>query len=161
MTDRQQHATRRPASTVVESFSADLDSMFGLREGAEGSARANPSGLVNVDELEQTVEDKKQVVTEASSQLQALEARLRDAEQRLARAKGGDSEKQAMSGATGASPLARKPTPPADRSPAGSRPQNTREDTQTLMARMPGAMPQTPREHSGSNDYVMVNDSGS
>lgn len=166
-------------STIVQSFSADLDSMFGLGSG-------EPS--VGVDHLEQTVEEKyvrlyarpkalcltarrKQVVTSASTELQKLEAKLRETEQRLAQVARGSSpqrqantgaprsypeKQQAMSGAPGPSPLAQKPTYPADRPPTGSRPQATREDTRTLMAGMPGAMPETPRQYSGSNDYVMV-----
>ena len=99
---------------------------------------------------------RKQVVTEASTELQALEARLRDAEHRIAKAKGSDSEQQATDGAAGASDSTRGHTASADQTPISVRPQNRREDTQTLMARMPGALPQTPIETSASNDYVMV-----
>ena len=45
-------------SNVVDSFSADLDSTFGLRESAVTVTAANRGDVVNVDELEQTVEEK-------------------------------------------------------------------------------------------------------
>lgn len=111
-------------------------------------------------------------MTSGHQELQELEARLRETEQRLARVSRGNSparpantavpritsdKQQVSGGATGTSPLAQKPTYPADRPPTGGRPQNVREDTQNLMAGMPGAMPQTPgQQYSGSSEYVMV-----
>ncbi|EMC95054.1 hypothetical protein BAUCODRAFT_25176 [Baudoinia panamericana UAMH 10762] len=117
-----------------------------------------------VGQLEQTVEAKKQTVTSSTQQLQELEARLRETEQRLAQVYGGSSPlkqpgvassvpgrlqaQQASSGAAAASSA--EPS-------AARRPQNAREDTQTMIAGMPGALPQTPRGYSsGSQEYVMV-----
>lgn len=119
--------------------------------------------------------DRKQNVSSAAEQLQELEAKLRETEQRLARVSRQSSpsrqantavprshaepqqQQQAMSGAMGSgkSPLAQKPTYPEDRPPTGGRPQNVRGETETLMAGMPGGLPQTPVQHNGS-EYVMV-----
>ncbi|KAF2768209.1 hypothetical protein EJ03DRAFT_328573, partial [Teratosphaeria nubilosa] len=143
----------RPSSTIVQSFSADLDSMFGL------------GGPVNVGQLEQTVEEKKQGLSDADRQLQELEAKLRETEQRLAQVSRGNSPaRQTDAGAVrsappipqqsghsqaSTSPLAQRPVFPADRPPTG------REDTaQNFGSHMAGGMPGTPR--AASNDYVMV-----
>ncbi|TKA32918.1 hypothetical protein B0A50_01144 [Salinomyces thailandicus] len=155
----------RPESTLVQNFSADLDSMFGLGEGPA------------VGQLAENVQQKQQTVTTASTELEKLEAKLRETEQRLAQARGDSpSRAQANSGAprsssnsaepttnttnhAGASqtPAQHQQTHAADWPPAGGRPQPSREDTKTLMAGMPGALPETPRrEYSGSNEYVMV-----
>ena len=118
-------------------------------------------------------------MTSSHQQLQELEAKRRATEHRLSQVSRGNSPaRQANVGAprtaveqpppaqpatttTGASPLAQKPTYPADRPPTGdTRPQNTREDTQTIMSGMPGAMPQTPRQYSNTGDYVMVDRNG-
>ncbi|KAK4548037.1 hypothetical protein LTR36_010757 [Oleoguttula mirabilis] len=131
-------------STIVQSFATDLDSMFGLSSGAVPA-----SSDQGVGQLEQNVEEKKQTVTEASRDLQALEAKLREMEAKLAQVSRGSSpQRQANAGLAKSNP---------DKQ---SRPQNTREDTETLMAGMPGAMPPSPRQYSGSNDYVMVDRNG-
>ncbi|KXL48878.1 hypothetical protein M433DRAFT_141878 [Acidomyces richmondensis BFW] len=153
---QQGHGHHRHESTLVQSFSADLDSMFGL---------GGPVG-----ELEQTVEEKKQGLNSASNELQQLEARLRETEERLAKVSRGNSparpvqpntslprsnpdkqlsQQQALPGATGTSPLAQKPLYPADRPPTAH------EDAQTILSKMPGVMPPTETPPSG-NDYVMV-----
>lgn len=115
-------------------------------------------------------------MTSTQQQLEELEAKLRETEHRLAQVSRGnsparqantgvprtspDKQSQSVPGAAAiTSPLANKPTFPADRPPtADSRPQNTREDTANAMvAGMPGGMPQTPsRGYSGSSEYVMV-----
>ncbi|KAK4555553.1 hypothetical protein LTR86_007306 [Recurvomyces mirabilis] len=160
-------AAAQPPPSIVQSFSADLDSMFGLES--------------DLGQLEQTVEAKKQTVTSSHQQLQELEAKLRATEHRLSQVSRGNSPaRQANVGApriaveqpqvpqptstattTGVSPLTQNPAYPADRPlTGGSTPQNTREDTQTLMSGMPGAMPQTPRQYSNNGDYVMVDRNG-
>ncbi|KAI7198108.1 hypothetical protein KC343_g15072 [Hortaea werneckii] len=185
MAGEQNNSSVRPdESTVVQSFSADLDSMFGLGEGPA------------FGQLAQDVQQKQQTVTSASSELEKLEAKLRETEQRLAAATGGTSSsgrtpapntgaprssqppnpRQATSGAA-APPAPSGPPPPppphqqqpqqqqqqtppyaTERPTPGSRPQQpAREDTQTLMSHVPGGLPETPRrEYTGSNEYVMV-----
>ncbi|KAI6863584.1 hypothetical protein KC343_g3516 [Hortaea werneckii] len=183
MAGEQNNSSMRPdESTVVQSFSADLDSMFGLGEGPA------------FGQLAQDVQQKQQTVTSASSELEKLEAKLRETEQRLAAATGGTSSsgrtpapntgtprssqppnpRQATSGAAAAPPAPSGPPPPppphqqqqqqqtppyaTERPTPGSRPQAPREDTQTLMSHVPGGLPETPRrEYTGSsNEYVMV-----
>ncbi|KAI7225042.1 hypothetical protein KC330_g9204, partial [Hortaea werneckii] len=76
MAGEQNTSVRPDESTVVQSFSADLDSMFGLGEGPA------------FGQLAQDVQQKQQTVTSASSELEKLEAKLRETEQRLAAARG-------------------------------------------------------------------------
>lgn len=114
-------------------------------------------------------------MTSGQTELEQLEARLRETEQRLAKVSRHNSPSR--SGNTGATtesprdasqqqqthPFAQRPTFPDDRPPTGaSRPQVDREDTQQLMQGMPGAMPQTPKERTnGREDYIMVDKGGS
>ena len=118
--------------------------------------------------------NRKANVTSGQSELEKLEAKLRETEQRLAKVSRGNSPaRQADSGAinrenvpiAGSStqrqehPFAQRPTYPDDRPPTGaSRPQTQRETTQEMMANMPGAMPQEPEQSNGRDDYVMVDD---
>jgi len=64
----------RPQSTIAIQFMSELDSLFKL----DG----------DLDTLDKTVHQKKQAVTTQTQELQALEARLRAAEERLQQAKG-------------------------------------------------------------------------
>ncbi|GAB1736425.1 hypothetical protein NU219Hw_g7575t1 [Hortaea werneckii] len=187
MAGEQNTSSVRPdESTVVQSFSADLDSMFGLGEGPA------------FGQLAQDVQQKQQTVTSASSELEKLEAKLRETEQRLAAARGTSpgrtapntgaprsqpphpSPRQATSGASAAAPPAPSGPPPPppphqqqqqqqqqanpyandERGGSSTRPHAPpREDTQTLMSHVPGGLPETPRREytgGGSNEYVMV-----
>ncbi len=106
---------------------------------------------------------RKQNVTSGHQQLQELEARLRETEERLARASRGSSPaRQADTGAPMAEDTQQQhrmgtPRSSSLRSPPVVRPQAAaREDTTRLMGGMPGALPQTPMEHSGKSEYVMV-----
>jgi len=115
-----------------------------------------------------TIEIRKKDVSNNQSELELLEAKLRETEQRLAKVSRQNSpSRQANTGAPrthlpsdgqsdnrAAHPLAQKPTYPADRPPTGSR-----QDTQAMMQGMPGALPTTPAPMgSGREDYVMVDD---
>ena len=117
--------------------------------------------------------NRKQNVSSGQSELEKLEAKLRETEQRLAKVSRQNSpSRQADTGAakekvpTGQTPtkqthpLAQRPTYPDDRPPTGkSRPQTERENTQEMMSRMPGAMPEEPASN-GRDDYVMVDNRG-
>nr|POE46906.1 hypothetical protein CFP56_00238 [Quercus suber] len=163
----QSRRAHRPESTIVQSFSADLDSMFGLNS--------------EVDDLQQTVERKKSTVSSSERELLELEARLRETEERLARVS--NSRHASPSRAppppppTSAPPpqpqqhpLAQRPTYPDSRPPTAPRPQSQRApDTQTLMQGMPGALPpdnpppEPPKYATSSgtaNEYVMVERGG-
>ncbi|KAI7154217.1 hypothetical protein KC349_g7783 [Hortaea werneckii] len=172
MAGEQNTSVRPDESTVVQSFSADLDSMFGLGEGPA------------FGQLAQDVQQKQQTVTSASTELEKLEAKLRETEQRLAAARGtspgrtapntgaprSQPPRQATSGANPPAPSGPPPPPPPHQQQqqqqanpyanerGSSRPQAPREDTQTLMSHVPGGLPETPRREytGGSNEYVMV-----
>ncbi|KAF2130809.1 hypothetical protein P153DRAFT_275543, partial [Dothidotthia symphoricarpi CBS 119687] len=64
----------RPQSTIALNFMSELDDLFRL----DGS----------LDTLDKTVHEKKQAVTTQTQELEALEAQLRAAEERLNQAKG-------------------------------------------------------------------------
>ncbi|EMF17512.1 uncharacterized protein SEPMUDRAFT_146511 [Sphaerulina musiva SO2202] len=144
----------RPESTIAQTFAADLDSMFGLGE---------------VDELSKTIEQKKSTVTTGQQQLQELEARLRETEQRLAKvsrqsspARPTDpalskphSEDIPTAGAAISSPLTQRPLYPDDRPPTGDRPPSKRADPSPRVSSL-----QTPQQFNGSNEYVMVDRNG-
>ncbi|KAK5175019.1 uncharacterized protein LTR77_000155 [Saxophila tyrrhenica] len=160
----------RVTSTVAQSFADDLDSMFGLgmggssvrtTEGAAPAAEGSGNGE-GLNTLSETVEAKKEKVTSGQTELEKLEARLRETEQRLAKVSRQNSPSRPANGGAAsdgsdkqAHPFARRPTYPDDRPPTGasSRPTAERENTTEMMKGMPGGMPQTP---SGRDDYVMV-----
>lgn len=124
---------------------------------------------------------RKRNVSNSAKELEELEARLKETEQRLAKVSRNSSpsrsgqpqpaantsasrQQQATeAGASRLSPLGQVPTYPADRPPTGGggRPQAGRGETKEMMSNMPGQMPETPRTHSGrGDDYVMVDRSG-
>lgn len=110
---------------------------------------------------------RKKELTTGQSELEQLEAKLRETEQRLAKASRGNSPARAAAqqqpqantslprdrSDRQAHPLAQKPTYPDDRPPTGPR-----QGTQEMMSNMPGAMPETPGQYNGREDYVMVDD---
>ena len=113
--------------------------------------------------------DRKANVSSGQSELEKLEAKLRETEQRLAKVSRQNSpSRQAATGASRETvpanepakrqshPLSQRPTYPEDRPPTGGRPQTQRENTQEITARMPGAMPETPDQVNVREDYVMV-----
>jgi hypothetical protein len=116
----------RPQSTVALNFMTELDSLFKL----DG----------DLDTLDKNVHQKKQAVSTQTQELEALEARLRAAEDRLKQAKTDspprrkDGQDKAQTGGP-ASPLAQK---------------NTQR-----MGNTAGALPETPSSQN-SADYVLV-----
>ncbi|KAF1944212.1 hypothetical protein EJ02DRAFT_452585 [Clathrospora elynae] len=119
---------KRPQSTIALNFMSELDNLFKL----DG----------DLDTLDKTVHQKKQAVSTQTQELEALEARLRAAEERLNQAKGSspprrkDSQRRtpvqgAFSDQDANSPLAQKTTS------------------------IPGALPETPTSTT-SADYVLV-----
>lgn len=110
--------------------------------------------------------DRKSTVTTGQQQLQELEARLRETEQRLAKvsrqsspARTGDNGvskthsegNQAADGAGRPSPLSQRPVYPDDRPPTGDRPSSKRAEPSPRVSSL-----QTPQQFNGSNEYVMV-----
>ncbi|KAI5369587.1 hypothetical protein Slin15195_G004620 [Septoria linicola] len=152
--EEEQPRRARPESTIAQSFAADLDSMFGLGE---------------MDTLSRTIEEKKSTVSTGQLQLQELEARLRETEQRLAKVSRQNSparraeigapntatdDNQTADNAARPSPLAQKPIYPADRPPTADRPPSTRADAKNIVSNVPQ------QQYNGSNEYVMVDRSG-
>lgn len=109
---------------------------------------------------------RKQTLTSKAAELEELEAKLRDAEERLAKSRNASPARQANVGAHRSAnpqqptelgqktghPLAQQPSYPPDRPPT------QRENTQALMSGMPGHMPPpTPQEFgAGREEYVVV-----
>ncbi|THZ90508.1 hypothetical protein D6C82_10417 [Aureobasidium pullulans] len=140
-------------SIAARNFSDDLDSLFGLNSGT------------TLGNLSFTVQEKKRTVTTREEELAAIEARLRETEQRLAQAAHSpDHESSAYQAASGA-----EPSYPArdssSRQASGyqsypeqqyqSRPPNNREES--FQPHIPGAMPKTPTpRYAQGNDYVTV-----
>ncbi|CAE7025158.1 hypothetical protein CFE70_003568 [Pyrenophora teres f. teres 0-1] len=127
----------RPQSTVARNFMSELDCLFNLDEGLEM--------------LDKTVLEKKHAVTTQTRELEALEARLRAAEERLNQAKGN-------------SPPARKDSQrrtPVEASFSDQDKARLEEASSSPLAQksanMPGALPDTPTPSSTTSaDYVLV-----
>ncbi|KAI4744734.1 hypothetical protein E4T50_04911 [Aureobasidium sp. EXF-12298] len=143
----------RPESIAARNFSDDLDSLFGLNSGT------------TLGNLSFTVEEKKRTVSTREEELAAIEARLRETEQRLARAAHSpDHESTSEQAAPGAQPsyasrdAAPRQMPGYQSYPEQqyqARPPNNREES--FRPHIPGAMPQTPTPQYGhGQDYVTV-----
>jgi len=145
--------------------------MFGLSTGEvrpEGS-----SSIFDSDDISQALIEKKQTLSSKAAELEELEAKLRDAEERLAKSRNASPARQANVGAhrnpastnqqqptepgqKAGHPLAQQPSYPPDR------PATQRENTQALMSGMPGHLPPaTPQEYSGRDEYVVVDKNAS
>jgi hypothetical protein len=118
---------------------------------------------------------RKQTINSKAAELEELEAKLRDAEERLAKSRNGSPARQANVGAhrlpvttdqqqqqptdigqKAGHPLAQQPSYPPDR------PSTQRENTQALMSGMPGHLPPpTPQEYAGRDEYVVVDNNAS
>lgn len=68
-TEQEWQVSRRPQSMMAQAFSSELDSLFNMDS--------------EVDHLCQTVDQKKYMVMMQSRELEALQARIREAEERL------------------------------------------------------------------------------
>lgn len=73
-------ANNRPQSTVALNFMDELNALFNLDE--------------NLEILDKTVTEKKQAVNTQAQELEALQKRLREAEERLSQATGSTPPKQ-------------------------------------------------------------------
>ncbi|KAL5119017.1 hypothetical protein ACEQ8H_003146 [Pleosporales sp. CAS-2024a] len=111
--------SNRPQSTIAINFMTELDNLFRL----DG----------DLDTLDKTVHEKKQAVSTQTQELEALELRLREAEERLKQAKA-------------SSPPRRKDSQRAQ--------DKARMDAPKPTA-IPGALPPTP-SWNNSADYVLV-----
>ncbi|CAD0111426.1 unnamed protein product [Aureobasidium uvarum] len=143
----------RPESIAARNFSDDLDSLFGLNSGT------------TLGNLSFTVQEKSRTVSTREEELAAIEARLRETEERLARAAHSpDHELTSHQAASGAQPSYAS-RDAVSRQTSGyqsypeqqyqARPPNNREES--FQPHIPGAMPKTPTPHYGQGqDYVTV-----
>ncbi|KAG9631636.1 hypothetical protein KCU98_g3279, partial [Aureobasidium melanogenum] len=143
----------RPESIAARNFSDDLDSLFGLNSGT------------TLGNLSFTVQEKKRTVSTREEELAEIEARLRETEERLARAANSpDHEFTPHQASSGAQPsYASREAAPRQASGYQSypgqayqqRPPNNREES--FQPHIPGAMPKTPTPNYGQGqDYVTV-----
>ncbi|KAF2479138.1 hypothetical protein BDY17DRAFT_305039 [Neohortaea acidophila] len=146
---RREDSTAQADSSVVQNFATDLDSMFGLSHG--------------IATLSQTVEEKKASVSSGQSELEALEARLRETEDRLRKVSRGSSPaRQADAGAATSttaakqtSPLTHRPAYPDGRPPSASKRQQAGANRADSIV---DDMRETAQAHAynGRDEYVMV-----
>ncbi|KKY31273.1 hypothetical protein UCDDA912_g08769 [Diaporthe ampelina] len=123
---------RRPQSTIARSFSAELADIFRLDE--------------SVADLDAKIDERKQVVQNRASELEALEQRIKDMEARLKR--------------NAANPAPQPKVPhlqpvtqqTQDQKQGGSRPGTARASQQAV----PGALPPTPTASEG--EYEILDD---
>lgn len=162
-------------STLAQNFAADLDSMFGLTPEYDGlTQQVNQKCVVPLQRRDKANQDtRKTSITTGNMELQELEARLKAAEDRLAKVSRTSSparapppvptmnyQEEQQSSSLGAqyttqrtSPLSQRPTYPADRPPtAPSRRPPMPPDAQS----MPGQFPSHMQQYNTSNEYVMV-----
>ncbi|KAI5270022.1 hypothetical protein E4T47_06525 [Aureobasidium subglaciale] len=143
----------RPESIAARNFSDDLDSLFGLNSGT------------TLGNLSYTVAEKKRTVSTREEELAAIEARLRETEQRLAQAAHSPDHEVTSHQATSGAQPSYTSGEEAARQASGyqthpeqqhqSRPPNNREES--FHPHIPGAMPQTPTPRYGQgNDYMTV-----
>lgn len=130
---------RRPQSTIARSFSAELMDIFRIEN--------------SVADLDEKVDKRKKEIDNQTSELEALEARIREMEERLKGQKpgafnqSGSSQSQRPAAArTSNDPNAPPPLPEKDypaghqQKYGGSRPGTARQSQQAV----PGALPPTP-----------------
>ncbi|KAI1418069.1 hypothetical protein F5Y13DRAFT_34835 [Hypoxylon sp. FL1857] len=142
---------RRPQSTIARSFSQELMDIFRIEN--------------SIADLDEQVDKRKQQVTSGQSELEALEARIKEMEERLKRqnppgAAGSMSpraQRQAINDAFGTAATTATTAASADKDQQKSRP-GTAKQVQQAPAHG-GAMPPTPTASEG--EYVLVNHSSS
>ncbi|KAI0124859.1 hypothetical protein BJ170DRAFT_685736 [Xylariales sp. AK1849] len=138
---------RRPQSTIARSFSAELMDIFRIEN--------------SVADLDESLDKRKQEVTTKASELEALERRIREMEERLQRSKSGAPG----SGSASTSPRAQRqpgafgqqgqapPAVPKDLSQRASRP-GTAKGQQPPPPHHGGALPPTPTASEGEYELV-------
>ncbi|KAM0301003.1 hypothetical protein ACHAPM_006303 [Fusarium culmorum] len=136
---------RRPQSTIARSFSAELMDIFRIEN--------------SLTDLDQQVHAKKQTVDKETEELAALEARIREMEDRLRRSTGGTAQQRSPLPQTQTANQAQAQQPssldaPKDDSKARSRPGTARASQQAPSS---GNMPPTPGASEGEY-YVVTRD---
>jgi len=144
---------RRPQSTIARSFSAELVDIFRIEN--------------SVADLDEQVDKRKQIITTQTTELEALEARIREMEQLLKTQAPQPSRRPSGSPRAQRPPVANAfdhadapPPPPAKDEPAtgsqhkhnGRRPGTARESQQAV----PGALPPTPVGSEGECESIVT-----
>ncbi|KAJ4297948.1 hypothetical protein N0V90_005847 [Kalmusia sp. IMI 367209] len=140
--DRGWKPNRRPQSTVALNFMSELDDLFRLDGG--------------IDMLDKTVHQKKQAVTTHTQELEALEAKLRETEERLQQARSSPprrKDSQRRTPVEGAFSAHDKAHPEAGGSPLPVRSKENMAPRQRQ--NMPGALSES-TSSDNSTEYVFV-----
>ncbi|KAK4121864.1 hypothetical protein N657DRAFT_657396 [Parathielavia appendiculata] len=137
---------RRPQSAIAQMFSQELMDIFRIDN--------------SVNDLDEKVKQRKQQINSQTSELEALEARIREMEMRLKGQIGPDNPGQSSTAGAAQSNNTSAPAPPekdypADQSRAreqqhkyaGSRPGTAKQSQPTV----PGALPPTPAGSEGES----------
>lgn len=137
--DREWKPSARPQSTMAKSFSLALNDLFKIDN--------------SLADLDAAVYEKKQAVSTQTSELEALEARLKATEERLKKAAASPPGKSSTgrSSPRSRAPLSgetfqegEQPTSPLASEFRHSRPNTGRQTKEEWTAPMPGALPPTP-----------------
>ncbi|KAF2263200.1 hypothetical protein CC78DRAFT_604711 [Lojkania enalia] len=142
--DRGWKPTGRPQSTLARNFSDELEDLFKL------------DGGLDLLDMDRNIHQKKQAVSSHAQELEALEARLRETEERLKQARSSPPNRKnsqrrtPVQGAFADDDKARIGEPA---SPLAQR-QKLVADTRAANT-MPGALPETPASYN-STEYVLV-----
>ncbi|CAN8104260.1 unnamed protein product [Discula destructiva] len=134
---------RRPQSTIARSFSAELEDIFRIDN--------------SVADLDAKLDERKQVVQTAASELEALEARIREMEQRLKTGGQAPAPQASIPERRGVAQQNSNSTLVADanaqhKGHGGSRPGTAKASQQAV----PGALPPTPtasEDGDGEQDH--------
>ncbi|KAI0154286.1 hypothetical protein GGR57DRAFT_110245 [Xylariaceae sp. FL1272] len=147
---------RRPQSTIARSFSAELMDIFRIEN--------------SVADLDEQIDKRKQQVTTGQSELQALEARIKEMEERLKSGKTGTAtsspraQRQPLSNTFGQQPQGQStgkelPQRPLQTTSTSSRPGTAKQAQPAPLHG--GAMPPTPTASEGEYQSDLVNSSSS
>ncbi|KAI1358822.1 hypothetical protein F5Y08DRAFT_332808 [Xylaria arbuscula] len=137
---------RRPQSTIARSFSAELMDIFRIEN--------------SVADLDEQIDKRKQQVTTGQTELQALEARLKEMEQRLQTSKTGTSgdssraQRQPLANPFGSTARSTEKALPQRPLQTPSRPGTAKQAQHAPMHG--GAMPPTPTASEGESDLVNI-----
>ena len=161
-------------STAARNFSAALDDLFKIDEGLDTlDKKVHQKYCLPRSSLETNIGAdlaRKQAVSTHTQELEALEARLRETEERLKQAKSsppsfnrknsqhrtpirGTFAEADKAGASDPTSFLAQVTAAPRRHAVQTGSQNS--NNQTSLAPMPATLPETPRSHT-SRDYVMV-----
>ncbi|KAK3320540.1 hypothetical protein B0T19DRAFT_465352 [Cercophora scortea] len=120
---------RRPQSTIARSFSQELGDIFRIEN--------------SIADLDEKVNKRKQQITTQTSELEALEARIREMEARLKGQLPNSAESSSSSSSSSNPNLLR---------PSGSSPQRTRPAVGNAFAAPTGPPPPPPAKNQGRAD---------